>query len=61
MIKGIHLALEVETSFGNSTPMRVLARNPAVESLDFPLIAVIDITERERKRNMHTKKLQSKA
>jgi hypothetical protein len=57
MIKGIHLAREVKTSFSNSTP----ATAPVHRNLDFPLTVIIDIIERERRRNLHIKKLQSKA
>jgi hypothetical protein len=35
--------------------------NPDLRNLEFPLIAAIDITGRERRRNLHTKKLKSKA
>jgi hypothetical protein len=35
MIKGIHLALEVKTSFSNSTPMMTPVWNPALRSLNF--------------------------
>jgi hypothetical protein len=40
----------VKTFFDNPTPNTVLAQNPALRSLDFPLIVVIGITERERER-----------
>jgi hypothetical protein len=59
-IKSIHLALEVKTSFDSPTPMMVPAWNLALRSLDFPLTVVISIIGRERRRNLHTKKLQSK-
>jgi hypothetical protein len=45
MIKGIHLALEVKISFGNSTPTMVSVRNPVLRNLKFPLTVVIDIVE----------------
>jgi hypothetical protein len=57
---GIHLALEVKTSFANSTPTMVLAWNPALKSLEFQLTAVIGIAERERRRNLHTKNYKAK-
>jgi hypothetical protein len=40
----------VKTFFDNPTPNTVLAQNPALRSLDFPLIVIIGITERERER-----------
>jgi hypothetical protein len=50
--KSNHLALEVKTFFGNSTP----TTGSSTQSLDFPLTAVISIAEREResKRNLRT-------
>jgi hypothetical protein len=60
MIKGTHLTLEVKTSHGNSTPTTIPTHNPVLRSLDFPLIAIIGNTGRERRRNLHTKKLQRK-
>jgi hypothetical protein len=38
----------VKTSFDNSTPTSVLAWNPTLRSLDFPLTAIISIAGRER-------------
>jgi hypothetical protein len=35
-------------------------QNPALRSLDFPLLAIIDITERERRRNLHIKSYKAK-
>jgi hypothetical protein len=58
--KGIHLILEVNTLFGNSTPTTVPARNLALGSLDFPLIAAIGITGRERRKNLPTKSYKAK-
>jgi hypothetical protein len=54
MIKCIHLTLEVKTSFGNSTPVA------GSSNLEFPLTVIIGIIGKTR-RNLHTKKLQSKA
>jgi hypothetical protein len=34
-IKGIYLALEVKTSFGNSTPTMTPVQNSALRSLNF--------------------------
>jgi hypothetical protein len=49
MIKGIHLALEVTTSFGNSMP----AMGSSIESSTYkprlPLTAVIGITRKKRR------------
>jgi hypothetical protein len=52
--KSVHLALEVKTSFGNSTPTMALVHNPVHKNLDFPLLAVNSIARREERRNLHT-------
>jgi hypothetical protein len=61
MIKGIHLALEVKTSFGNSTPVMGFSINPVHRSLDFPLTVINGFTERREEEEPAHKKLQSKA
>jgi hypothetical protein len=55
-VKGIHLALEVKTSFGNSTPAMVSVRDPVHRSLDFSLTAFNDFTERDRRGGTCTHK-----
>jgi hypothetical protein len=60
MIKDIHLALEIKTSFDNSTPTTTPVQNPALKSLDFPLTAVNGLAGKEKRRNMHTKSYKAK-
>jgi hypothetical protein len=50
MIKGTHLALEVKTSFGNSTPATVFSTKSSTSKPALPLIAIIGITRKKRKR-----------
>jgi hypothetical protein len=61
MIKDIHLALEVNTSFGNSTYTTGCSTKPALRSLNFPLTAVNGLVRKERRGGTCTQKLQSKA
>jgi hypothetical protein len=49
MIKGIHLALEVKTSFLNSSLQQAPVWNPFLRNLEFPLTAIISITEKTRR------------
>jgi hypothetical protein len=56
-IKGIHLALEVKTSFGNSSLRQASVQNPAHRSLDFPLTTINGFTERERRAEICTQKV----
>jgi hypothetical protein len=51
MIKGIHLALEVKTFFGNSTSVTGSSMESSSQSPNFPLMAVNDIVERGRERS----------
>jgi hypothetical protein len=60
-IKGIHLALEVKTTLGNSTPATGFNTEPSHRSLDFPLTAVNGFTRRREEEEPVDKKLQSKA
>jgi hypothetical protein len=60
MIKGIHLALEVKTSFSSSTPVMGLVRNLAHRSLDIPLTAINGFTRRREEEEPVHKNLQSK-
>jgi hypothetical protein len=61
VIKGIHLALEVKTSFGNSTPATASVWNPAHRSLDFPLTVINGFAGRREEEEHAHKMLQSKA
>jgi hypothetical protein len=48
MIKGIHLAQEVNTSFGNSTPVTGSSMKSSTYKPGLPLTVVISITRRKR-------------
>jgi hypothetical protein len=50
MVKGIHLAPEMKTSVGNSTLATGSSMEPVRRNLEFPLTAIIDITEKKRRR-----------
>jgi hypothetical protein len=52
--KSIHLALDVKTFFGNSTPMTGSSMESSTQSLDFPLMIVNGIAKREEGRDLHT-------
>jgi hypothetical protein len=55
-IKGIHLTLEVKTSFSNSTSATASVQNPAHRSLDFPLTNVNGFAgRREGEEHAHKK------
>jgi hypothetical protein len=59
MIKGIHLALEVKTSFGNSTP----ATGSSTQSISQkPAVATDNHHQHRRKeeKNLHTKSYKAK-
>jgi hypothetical protein len=57
-IKDIHLALEVKTFFSYSTPTTSSSTESNFQSLDFPLMVVNGIAEREIRRNLHTKTIR---
>jgi hypothetical protein len=50
MIKGIHLTLEVKTSFGSSMPAMGSSTKSSLRHLEFSLIAIIGITKKKRMR-----------
>jgi aromatic ring-opening dioxygenase catalytic subunit (LigB family) len=50
MIKGIHLTLEMKTSFGNSTPMMGYSTESSTYKHVLPLTVIIGIAEKKRKR-----------
>jgi hypothetical protein len=58
MIKGIHLALEVKTSFSIYMPATSSSTESSTYKPRLPLTAVIGIFE--KKRGTYTQKLQSK-
>jgi hypothetical protein len=61
MIKDIHLALEVKTSFGNSTPTMGSSTEPSTKKSGLPTDSRQRISQkREEEKHAH-KKLQSKA
>jgi hypothetical protein len=49
-IKGIHLALEVKTSFVALHLRWTPVQNPVLRNLEFPLTATIGITGKKRRR-----------
>jgi hypothetical protein len=53
--KSNHLALEVKTFFGTSTPVTGSSTESSTQGIDFPLTAVNGIAkrEREREKNLH--------
>jgi hypothetical protein len=53
--KSIHLALEVKTFIDNSTPTMGPSTESSPQKPELPLIAVIGITRRERKKHAHEK------
>jgi hypothetical protein len=59
-VKDIHLTLQVKTFIGTLHPWWVSVWNSALRSLDFSLLAVINIVRRERRRNMYTKSYKAK-
>jgi hypothetical protein len=54
-IKDIHLALEVKTSFGNSTPMTGFSAGSSTQKLELPTDSRQRLSQkREKRRNLHT-------
>jgi hypothetical protein len=53
--KSNHLALEVKTFFGTSTPVTGSSTESSTQGIDFPLTVVNGIAkrEREREKNLH--------
>jgi hypothetical protein len=49
MIKGIHLALEVKTSFDNPRTTMGSSTESSNEKSELPLAAIIGITEKKRR------------
>jgi hypothetical protein len=56
MINGIHLALEVKTSFGNSTPMMGSSTKSSSQKPGVSTYSRHQHRWREKKKNLHTKK-----
>jgi hypothetical protein len=52
--KSNHLALEVKTFFGTSTPVTGSSTESSTQGIDFPLTAVNGIAKRERERKKPT-------
>jgi hypothetical protein len=50
MINGIHLTLEVKTSFGNSTPTTSSSTESSTYKARLPLTAIIGIAGKKRRR-----------
>jgi hypothetical protein len=55
MIKGIHLALEVKTSFGNSTPVIGSSTESNSQKPGAPISSRHQHHRKEEKENLHTK------
>jgi hypothetical protein len=61
MMKGIHLALEVNTSFGNSMSVMGSSMESSSQKHRVPTDNRHQHRREEEKENLHTKKLQNKA
>jgi hypothetical protein len=60
-IKGIHLALEVKTSFGNSTLEMGFSTGSSTQKLGLPTDSRQQLhRKREKRRNLHTKSYKAK-
>jgi hypothetical protein len=60
-VKGIHLALEVKTSFGNSTPVTGFSTGSNTQKPELPTDSCQRLRrKREKRRNMHTKSYKAK-
>jgi hypothetical protein len=60
-IKGIHLALEVKTSFGNSTPATGFSKASSTQKSGLPTDSHQRLhRKREKRRNLHTKSYKAK-
>jgi hypothetical protein len=54
-IKDIHLAIEVKTSFGNSTPATAFSTGSSTQKPELPTDSRQRLNrKREKKRNLHT-------
>jgi hypothetical protein len=60
MIKGIHLALEVKTSFGNSMPTMSSSTESSSQKLRVPIDSHQQHCWKEEKENLHTKSYKVK-
>jgi hypothetical protein len=60
-VKGIHLALEVKTSFGNSTPAMGFSTGSSTQKPRLPTNSHQWLHQkREKSRNLHTKSYKAK-
>jgi hypothetical protein len=60
-VKGIHLTLEVKTSFGNSTPATAFSMRPSIQKPGLPTNSRQRLRrKREKRRNLHTKSYKAK-
>jgi hypothetical protein len=61
IVKGIHLALEVKTSFGNSTPVMGFSIGSSIQKPGLPTDSHQRLRrKREKRRNLHTKSYKAK-
>jgi hypothetical protein len=60
MIKGIHLALEVKTSFGNSTPAMGSSTESSSQKPRVPTDSHHRHHRKEEKENLHIKSYKAK-
>jgi hypothetical protein len=59
-IKGIHLTLEVNTSFGNSTPVTGSSTESSSQKPRVPTDSCHQYCWKEEKDNLHTKSYKAK-
>jgi hypothetical protein len=60
-VKGIHLALEVRTSFGNSAPVTGFSMGYSTQKPGLPTDSCQWLRrKREKRRNLHTKSYEAK-
>jgi hypothetical protein len=61
IVKGIHLALEVKASFGNSTPVMGFSIGSSTQKPGLPTDSCPRLRrKREKRRNLHTKSYKAK-
>jgi hypothetical protein len=61
MIKGIHLALEVKTSFGNSTPVTGFSTESSTYKLGLPTDNYQQLRRKNRRGGTSTQKVRKQS